>query len=86
MEGQLQKIVGRNLRRYRKERDLSQEAFADYVGVHRTYMGSVERGERNLTLQSLERMADFLKIDPRELLTEPEEATRDGSTLTRESR
>lgn len=74
MEGQLQKVVGHNLRRYRKERGLSQEAFADHVGVHRTYMGSVERGERNLTLQSLERMADFLSIDPRELLAEPEKS------------
>ncbi|WP_308206879.1 helix-turn-helix domain-containing protein [Mycobacteroides abscessus] len=78
--------MGLNLRRYRKERGLSQESFADYVGVHRTYMGSVERGERNLTLQSLERMADFLEIDPRELLTEVEEATGDGSTSIRESR
>lgn len=74
MEGQLQKTVGLNLRRYRKERGLSQEAFADHVGVHRTYMGAVERGERNLTLQSLERMADILEIDPRELLAEPEKS------------
>ncbi|WP_423488538.1 helix-turn-helix domain-containing protein [Mycobacteroides sp. PCS013] len=74
MEGQLQKIVGRNLRRYRKERGLSQEAFADHVGVHRTYMGAVERGERNLTLQSLERMADILEIDARELLAKPEKS------------
>ncbi|CPR96163.1 helix-turn-helix domain-containing protein [Mycobacteroides abscessus] len=71
MEGQLQKIVGRNLRRYRKERGLSQEAFADHVGFHRTYMGAVERGERNLTLQTVEKIADFLKIDPLALLSEP---------------
>ncbi|RIR97821.1 helix-turn-helix domain-containing protein [Mycobacteroides abscessus] len=71
MEGQLQKIVGLNLRRYRKERGLSQEAFADHVGVHRTYMGAVERGERNLTLQTVEKMADFLNLDPLVLLSEP---------------
>ncbi|WP_255784106.1 helix-turn-helix domain-containing protein [Mycobacteroides abscessus] len=71
MEGQLQKIVGLNLRRYRKERGLSQEAFADHVGVHRTYMGAVERGERNLTLQTVEKMADFLNLDPLALLSEP---------------
>ena len=52
--GDLQKTVGRNLRAYRLERGLSQEAFADVLGVHRTYMGGVERGERNLTLKSLE--------------------------------
>ncbi|WP_100515085.1 helix-turn-helix domain-containing protein [Mycobacteroides abscessus] len=71
MEGQLQKIVGLNLRRYRKERGLSQEAFADHVGVHRTYMGAVERGERNLTLQTVEKIADFLNLDPLALLSEP---------------
>ncbi len=70
MEGQLQKTVGRNLRRYRLERGYSQEAFADYMGVHRTYMGAVERGERNLTLKTLERIADFLEVDPRALLEE----------------
>jgi len=71
MEGELQRIVGRNLRRYRLERGYSQEAFADFMGVHRTYMGGVERGERNLTLRTLEKIADFLEIDPRELLDEP---------------
>lgn len=40
MEGDLQRAVGRALRRYRQERGLSQEAFADLVGVHRTYMGA----------------------------------------------
>lgn len=71
MEGELQRIVGRNLRRYRLDRGYSQEAFADYMGVHRTYMGAVERGERNLTLQTLERIADFLAVDPRSLLEDP---------------
>ncbi len=68
MEGDLQRIVGRNLRRIRRERGLSQEEFADLLGVHRTYMGGVERGERNLTLRSLERLADRLKVDPRDLM------------------
>ena len=53
-----------NLRRYRLERGLSQEAFAEFVGVHRTYMGDLERGERNLTLRSVERIADRLGVDP----------------------
>ena len=75
MEGELQRIVGRNLRRYRTERGYSQEAFADYMGVHRTYFGAVERGERNLTLQTLERIANFLEVDPRDLLDEPEGKT-----------
>ncbi|MDV7102069.1 helix-turn-helix transcriptional regulator [Gordonia amicalis] len=70
MEGQLQKVVGRNLRRYRLERGYSQEAFADFMGVHRTYMGGVERGERNLTLQTLERIADYLGVSPLDLLVD----------------
>jgi transcriptional regulator with XRE-family HTH domain len=64
MEGDLQKTVGRNLRAYRQARELSQEAFADMVGVHRTYMGGLERGERNLTLRSVERIAAQIGIDP----------------------
>lgn len=68
MEGDLQRTVGRNLRAYREARGLSQEAFADQLGVHRTYMGGLERGERNLTLKSLERLADRLEIDPLDLL------------------
>jgi transcriptional regulator with XRE-family HTH domain len=68
MEGDLQRAVGRSLRQYRQERGLSQEAFADLVGVHRTYMGGLERGERNLTLRSLERIAALIEIDPLELL------------------
>ena len=68
--GDLQKTVGRNLRAYRLERGLSQEAFADQLGVHRTYMGGVERGERNLTLKSLEKMAEQIGVEVRELLEE----------------
>lgn len=71
MEGDLQRNVGANLRRYRQERGLSQEAFADVVGVHRTYMGGLERGERNLTLKSLERLAAVIEVDPVELLRRP---------------
>jgi transcriptional regulator with XRE-family HTH domain len=68
MEGELQRTVGRNLRAYRRHRGLSQEALADVLGVHRTYMGGIERGERNLTLKSLERIADRIGVDPLALL------------------
>jgi transcriptional regulator with XRE-family HTH domain len=68
VEGDLQRTVGRNLRAYREAQGLSQEAFADLLGVHRTYMGGVERGERNLTLKSLERIAGRLGLDPMTLL------------------
>ena len=64
MEGELQRIVGRNLRAHRERQGLSQEAFAEAVGVHRTYMGGLERGERNLTLRSVERIAEKIGVDP----------------------
>jgi transcriptional regulator with XRE-family HTH domain len=68
VEGELQLRVGKNLRAYRKAQGLSQEAFADLLRVHRTYMGGIERGERNLTLKSLERIAGRAGLDPLELL------------------
>jgi len=68
-EGDLQRTVGQSLRRYREARGLSQEAFADFLGLHRTYVGGLERGERNLTLKSLERIAALLEVDPISLLT-----------------
>lgn len=61
--------MGDNLRRLRTRQGLSQEAFAVEIGFHRTYVGGVERGERNLTLQSVERLADILGVEPLELLT-----------------
>lgn len=69
MEGDLQKTVGRNLRRYRESLGLSQEEFAELVGVHRTYMGGLERGERNLTLRSVEKIASSLGVPPLDLFT-----------------
>ena len=66
--GDLQRTVGANLRAYRQSHGLSQEAFAEVLGVHRTYMGGVERGERNLTLQSLERIAEVIGVEAEELV------------------
>jgi transcriptional regulator with XRE-family HTH domain len=71
MEGELQRILGRNLRRYRESKGLSQEDFADTLGLHRTYVGGLERGERNLTLKSVERLSESISVDPLELLREP---------------
>ena len=76
MEGDLQRTLGENLRRYRQSKGLSQEALADVLGVHRTYMGGVERGERNLTLRSLERIAESLDMKPTDLLRPPKRTSR----------
>jgi transcriptional regulator with XRE-family HTH domain len=66
--GDLQRIVGRNLRRHREARGLSQEAFAaEVLKVHRTRAGAIERGERNLTLQTVEQIAARTGLDPLDL-------------------
>ena len=70
MEGELQRRLGRNLRAFRNARGLSQEALADELGFHRTYTGGLERGERNLSLRAVERLADQLGVEPLELLAE----------------
>lgn len=57
-----------NLRRIRKERGLSQEALASMAGLHRTYVGSVERAERNVSIDNMARLAAALGVDVRELL------------------
>ncbi|WP_245988259.1 helix-turn-helix domain-containing protein [Flexivirga caeni] len=44
-------------------------AFADVLGLHRTYVGGLERGERNLTLKAVERIAEAIEVDPVDLLT-----------------
>lgn len=68
MEGDLQRYVGAHLRTRREAKRLSQEAFAETLGFHRTYLASIERGERNLSLRSLERLAELIGADPLELL------------------
>jgi transcriptional regulator with XRE-family HTH domain len=68
VEGDLQRCVGLNLRAYRHAKGLSQEAFADVLGLHRTLVGALERGERNLTLKSLERLAARIDVDTTVLL------------------
>ena len=55
--------VGKRIRELRKERGFSQEGFAYEVGLDRTYMGSVERGERNIAALNLIRIAKVLKVD-----------------------
>ena len=70
MEGDLQHRLGAQLRSLRVARGLSQEALADDLGVHRTYIGGLERGERNVTLRTVERLAARLGVDPLALLTD----------------
>jgi transcriptional regulator with XRE-family HTH domain len=50
------------------EKGLSQEALADLAGLHRTYIGSIERGERNISIDNIERLANALDCKVTELL------------------
>ena len=59
---------GQRVRDRRKALDLSQEALAERVGVHRTYVGSLERGERNVSLINILKLAAALGVDPAELV------------------
>jgi transcriptional regulator with XRE-family HTH domain len=69
----LQRRFGKAVRRLREARDFSQEGFADHVGVHRTYMGAVERGEQNISLSNIDRIAKALGLKAWELLKEAEQ-------------
>jgi transcriptional regulator with XRE-family HTH domain len=60
---------GRRVRERRLAAGLSQEALGDRSGIHRTYVGGVERGERNLALANILRLAAALAVDPGDLVT-----------------
>ena len=68
----LQQKLGRAVRRLRSEADYSQESFAAAVGIHRTYMGLIERGRVAVTIATLQKIADALGMAAGELLTEAE--------------
>jgi transcriptional regulator with XRE-family HTH domain len=69
MAQDIQKRFGFRVQRLRKAKGLSQEKLAHKVGVHRTYMGFVERGERNPTLTKIERMAKALGVSISDLFS-----------------
>ena len=59
---------GRNVRHFRRERGLSQEALAEEAGIHRTYVSDVERGARNPTITVVQKLAIALNVAAGELL------------------
>ena len=65
---ELKAAFGKRLRSIRKSRGLSQETLAHACGLDRTYVGGVERGERNISLINIHRIATALGIGPDELL------------------
>ena len=61
--------LARHLRALRASQGLSQEALADLAGLHRTYVGSIERKERNVSLDNVEKLAQALGVDVAEVLS-----------------
>ena len=74
---ELRQILADNIRAYRKCKRISQEELAEMCDLHRTYVGSVERGERNVTLSTLEAFAAVLKVGVPTLLTQKAFKDRD---------
>ncbi|MCW5312399.1 helix-turn-helix domain-containing protein [Nostoc sp. KVJ3] len=70
-------LFGKNIKRLRLSQVLSQDALAEKAGLHRTYIGAVERGERNITLINAEKIANALGISLVDCLKELEEDTED---------
>lgn len=63
------RVFGQNVRRIRKARGFSQEVLAERAGLHRTYIGSVERGERNIALENIVAIAQALNVPIAELVS-----------------
>lgn len=69
---EITKIFGRRVRYFRKLKALSQEELADACDLHRTYVGGIERGERNVSLNNIERIAKALDVPVAYLLIDSE--------------
>lgn len=63
-------VFGKNVRKYRLQAGLSQEKFADECGLHRTYISDIERFQRSIALENIQKIADALNIDTYKLFME----------------
>ncbi|GIP55311.1 helix-turn-helix domain-containing protein [Paenibacillus vini] len=61
-------IVGERIRYLRKNRGLTQEQLGELVGLPQSYMGGIERGEKNISLETLERIVNALNVKPEEVI------------------
>ena len=57
------KVFASNLKKYRTQKGLSQEAFAEISGLHRTYTSAIEREKRSIALENIQKIADALEIE-----------------------
>jgi len=72
-------LFGKHVRQLRLQREWSQEKLADLCGLDRTYIGGIERGERNVSLVNIHRIAEALGVAPAELLASS--TTRKGTRV-----
>jgi transcriptional regulator with XRE-family HTH domain len=72
----LRAVLARNVRTFRHALGLSQEELAELAGLHRTYIGSIERGERNVSVDNIERLAKALDVTPQRLLLDGDRTQR----------
>ena len=79
VQEELQKALGQRVRSLRTKRGYSQESFADHCGVHRTFMGTIERGETNLSLLNLARVSSALGITLSQLLSGVEKTAKEAA-------
>ena len=63
-------LFTKNMKKYRNEKHLSQEELADKAGLHRTYISSIERGQRNVSLKNIQKIAEALEVEIYKLFME----------------
>ena len=61
------KVFGKNVRKYRTKLGISQEKFAELAGLHRTYISGIERFQRSISLENIQKIADALQIETYQL-------------------
>lgn len=62
------RVFGSNVQKIRKQQGISQEKLAEIAKLHRTYIGMIERAEKNITLRNIEKIANALNVEIKELL------------------
>lgn len=79
MDTDLLRRLGLHIRRLRLEKGVSQEGLADLAGLDRTYVGGIERGERNPTVKNIDKLARALEVSIKDLLDLPDALEPDGA-------
>ncbi len=63
----IKKVFGKNVRKHREKQNITQEKLAELCDLHRTYIGGIERGERNVSLENIDKIATALAVEIKEL-------------------